>query len=387
MYRLHHTNILWCYFQFFGIGSSQKTSHQLLPAIWSTINIAILLTIIASIVWLYHKDIFYDDDAIGAITDIIQMAIPFLAHYTLIAESIRTDRKRLKIRSIFERFDRNTSKYLQLNVKRSVRVGVRRYFVKALLTQSLCLITEIRIMSSISANKEWSNHWYASFFTFNACRCGHFQFIYFVDLLKIRMNIISMELGELMNGRRQPHCVQNKLTVLKAEYGGLWLAAELVNESFGWSALTNVTANFICLSVNLYWNYAAIYFGSNPYWMESLLGSFPIILILIVVCYSCEQCICSASRQAGVYIGLYIISFFFQIQKVISAVHRIEQTKYKIDLRTVVNLICFVSISVRKFTSLNSSHRFINFLCKLPIKNSISVPRDFFTLTTIFLVG
>lgn len=92
----------------------------------------------------------------------------------------------------------------------------------------------------------------------------------------------------------------------------------------------------------------------------------------------------SASRR--VYWPIYNF-IFFQIQKVISAVHRIEQTKYKIDLRTLVNLICLLSISVRKFTSLNSLHRFINFLCKLPIKNSISVPRDFFTLTTIFLVG
>lgn len=77
--------------------------------------------------------------------------------------------------------------------------------------------------------------------------------------------------------------------MIRKNHGRMWLVSERMNGAFGWALLTTITANFVCLSVNLYWNYAALYFGSNRFWLESLLGSLPLTAEVVVLCYSCEE--------------------------------------------------------------------------------------------------
>lgn len=92
------------------------------------------------------------------------------------------------------------------------------------------------------------------------------------------------------------------LLAMRRCHADLWLAQRLTNEAFGWTALATVTANFVCLSVNLYWNYVALYFGSNPYWMESLLGSVPLVTSLWTLCWSCELVECVVGGLAVGYL-------------------------------------------------------------------------------------
>lgn len=296
MYRINYTNTTLIYFQLFAVCAfipRKSTIIERLLIGWCIINVLILSTISIVVVY-YYKYIFFDNDAIGAITDVMQLAAPFFAHYIIIMESLYTRSKRLHIWQILNKVDLSLTATLKINTTRIIRLGMKRFFIKALLTQLICIVTEVRIMAYIYPNLEWSRMWYAKFYTSNTCRSGHLFYIFFVDMVKIRMEIIGEALFNLNRlrflGGSSGKLQLRQLTVLKEAYTKLWNASQVVDVVFGWSVLINVTANFLCLSVNLYWNYAALYFGSNPYWMESLMGSAPLIFILAVLCYSCEDC-------------------------------------------------------------------------------------------------
>lgn len=306
MYHINYTNIIFFYFQIFAVCAFNPLKSILRDRLligWCIINFLIITTISILVVY-YYKYIFFDNDAIGALTDVMQLAAPFFAHYIIIMESLYTKSKRLHIWQIFNQVDFSLTAALKINTTKIVRLGMKRYLIKALLTQLICIGTEVRIMVYIYPNLEWSRLWYAKFYTFNACRSNHLFYIFFVDMVKIRMEIIGDALLNLNRlrflggssgdgGKLQ----LRQLAVLKDAYTKLWNASQLVDVVFGWSVLINVAANFVCLSVNLYWNYAALYFGSNPYWMESLMGSAPLIFILAVLCYSCEECQVKVNKQ------------------------------------------------------------------------------------------
>lgn len=296
MYHINYTNTILFYFQLFAVCAFAPQKSIIIERLligWCIINFLILATI-SSLVVYYYKYIFFDSDAIGALTDVMQLAAPFCAHYIIIIESLYTKSKRLHVWQLMNQVDYSLTATLKINTSKMVRLGMKRYFIKAMLTQVICIATEIRIMAYIYPNLEWSRLWYAKFFTFSACRSNHLFYIFFVDMVKIRMEIIGEALLNLNRlwfvGGNSGKLQLRQLAVLKEAYTKLWNASQIIDIVFGWSVLINVTANFVCLSVNLYWNYAAMYFGSNPYWLESLMGSAPLIFILAVLCYSCEEC-------------------------------------------------------------------------------------------------
>lgn len=238
--------------------------------------------------------VFFTQDAIGTITDVIQLACPFLAHFVVLAEAIRTKALRSGIwRQLHDIDGRLVS--LRRHPEQSARVARNSqlgYLRKVCAAHLICVATEVRIMSCIGANKMWSNLWQASIFTLVTIRSHHFYYIWFVDELKWRMNVHCAELERCGGGDglcERDHQLLRVLRVVRENHGQMWLVAERMNEVFGWTLLTTITANFVCLSVNLYWNYAALYFGSNRFWVESLLGSFPLAVEVVVLCYSCEQ--------------------------------------------------------------------------------------------------
>lgn len=291
----NYAEAIIAFFQVVGISQPLTKITPLFEYIligWAFVNMMIL-TVIGITVTYYSKHVFFDNDAIGALTDIIQLAAPFLAQYIIIIESMLTKRMRVTIWQTFAKIDGSLLS-IKMNINVLRKMGLKRYLIKAIATQLICMATEIRIMTYIGPNREWSYHWYASIYTFVVCRSQHLFYIFFIEMLKMRMECVNAELTNLnkirFNKKYSDNVKCKRLAILKNVHSSLWHCSVMINKSFGWSQLTNVTANFVCLSVNLYWNYAALYFGSNPFWKESLMGSLPLIIILVVLCYSCEEC-------------------------------------------------------------------------------------------------
>lgn len=301
MYKSSYTIAIIRFYRLIGLCPFLDTTKATrLHASICLLNIVIMIILSIGVTY-FAKYIFFISDAIGNLTDTMQVAAPFFAHFIILMEALLSRTKRQKLWQTFINIDQNLSTLLNINVDCMTKMAIRKYFRKALSTLLICAAIELRIMTYITNNKNWRANWYVSIYTKVVCRSFHLFYIFFVDMVKARMEIISAELYRFNEVNlcvlRAKNGIENRdhlrrLKVLRNAHGDLWYAINLMKKSFGWSQLANVVSNFLCSSINLYWNYAAIYyFGSNPYWRESLLATLPPFIILAVLCYSCDDCL------------------------------------------------------------------------------------------------
>lgn len=308
MFSIDYTQVIIGYFQAIGLSSapsSSATSNDRLLLIVIIFN-AVALIIASIIMYVYAPLIFYinDTDIIGSLTDIIQIAGIYAAHYVMLIESRFTNRMRKNIWKSYERIDRRLSVILKIDINSERKRAMRSYAWKALAIHGGCFAIEVRVMTYVTENEPWSRHWYLSIYTMIVCRSMHLFYMLFVDMLRLRMDIIANELKKLSGGMCGGGFTTNvdieqtiRLALLKETHNSLWMISEGMRKSFGWSELMNITANFVCSAINLYWNYTALYFGTNPWWRESLIASVPLFVILATLCHSSESCHSSVSAQ------------------------------------------------------------------------------------------
>lgn len=290
-------SIIMGYFKFFALCSHSKskiTEYFLL--VWGIIHILVIVGI-STVVIVYYEKVFYVNDGVGALTDFLQLAVPCFSHFIIIIESMSTKRMGVEIWCKFKEIE-NVLSTFNPNVNNQKKRAIRNYFIKIFTIQFICLFLEIFIMSNIGNNIEWSNHWFASIYSFVVTRSEHFFFILIVDMMRHTMNSINSELINIKSSHKFRHVTvfggdsrHKRLIVLKKCYNRLWEISCLVERCFGWSQFLNITSNFLCLTVNLYWNFMAIYFQSNPHWKESIMGTCPPLITLIVLLNSCEKCL------------------------------------------------------------------------------------------------
>lgn len=299
-------NYLVCvmfYFQFFGmfnLSIHRDPGRERLLFYWTWIHLAGLATLTFIIIHFAGK-IFFIVDTLGTVADVIQVAAPLLTHYIIIVESLCTRRIRLKI---LDRMAEVDKLYPSLIIARAKQIQIRRYFNKLVVTQALCIFFELCIMHGISGNELWTRHWYVSIYVFNICRSQHLFYVYYVDLVKCRLDVVA---GELKNVGSLLHsddvCVSTvklygQIKQAKKAYSSIWEMVQFIEMAFGWSMFSNIISNFICLTVNLYWNYASLlYIKSNIFWKESVMCSFPLIITFYVLFSSCDSCIQTVSLR------------------------------------------------------------------------------------------
>lgn len=80
------------------------------------------------------------------------------------------------------------------------------------------------------------------------------------------------------------------LKQLKELYSLTWELSELINTRMSRTILATITANFIELTINLYWVYA--YLHVRTLVLESWYYPIPRLTLLITLFYSCENCWC-----------------------------------------------------------------------------------------------
>lgn len=294
-------SIIMGYFKFCALCCYSKSKIiECCLMIWGIIHI-VTLTAISVVVFLNYKSVFYVNDAVGAMTDILQWAVPVFSHFAIIIEAMSNRSLGIDIWRKFKEIETTLSTFNPTIYQHKLR-AIRNCFVKILLAQSVCLFFEIYIISTVKNNREWLNHWYASLYSFVATRSEHFFFILTVDEMKHVMNLISLELKNVRNSHKFKHLTvfkgdsrHRRLVTLKKCYSRLWEISCIVEKYFGWSQFLNISTNFLCLTVNLYWNFVAIYFQSNPYWQQSLMGTCPPLITLFILLNSCEKCITEVS--------------------------------------------------------------------------------------------
>lgn len=297
--------ILMGYFKFCALccySRSKMVENCLI--IWGITHIVVLIGL-SIVVIIYYESVFYIDDGVGAITDISQWAVPVFTHFVIITQSIANKSLGVELWHKFKEIETFLSKF-NPNIYQQRHRATQNYFIKMFITQVTCFSLEIFIIARIENNVEFRNHWYASLFSFAITRTEHFFFVLMVDLMRHIMNMINSELIHIRNNHKFRYLIifkgdsrHKRLIVLKKCYNRLWEISYLVEKYFGWSQFLNVTANFLCLTVNLYWNFVAIYFQTNPYWKESIMGTCPPLITIVMVLNSCEKCLKVVSSNSN----------------------------------------------------------------------------------------
>ena len=285
-------------FQFLGICAFSTGRKKFVTAclvVWSVLHLLIIVTISIAVFW-YRPVFFYDTDRTRFISDILQFLLPHSVQVIIIIESISTRKYRKEILKIFLQIDKILDQ-MKTNIKAQRSLALRNYWKKVVLVIFPCFILEVKIIYNISNLTHWLHLRYALFFNAYICRMHLYFFIFFIDMIQTRMTVVSIELKNLSQYRfRRDSSLLLRLDLLKHIYSELWLVSKLMDRSFGWSQLFNILAHFICLTINLYLNYVALYFGTNPFWRESLLATIPFIAYFLIICHSCEYCIQVVSK-------------------------------------------------------------------------------------------
>lgn len=319
---MNYTKVIVGYFQLVGV-CPYLTDVNLFVQDFLVVLSALHIFLLSSISYLvFHNReiIFFANDAIGYITDVGQLVFLYFSHFVIIFEALHTKSKRRQMWRTLCRVDRRLLQIGRGSTAEHFRRSNHRYLRKAVGTYFFILSVEIFIMSSIIDTGDWLMHWITSIYSYVICRSGLLFYIFLIDRLRARMEVIGNEL-DAMNGRwysgwggggdgvvggdqRKQLVVQ-----LKGAYNDLWFVCEMLNASFGWSQMTNVLAYFMKSSVSMYWNYASFYFGTSSYLLETLLETVPAMVMLFVLCYSCDGCLRAVSnvKKKKYYLVLIII--------------------------------------------------------------------------------
>lgn len=264
-----------------------QSRFEPLLVLLSFINVGMLTTITYFVAY-YKDNVFYDSNTIILITQAIQIGAPFFAHYVIIFEALHSRSKRYIIWQSFKKIDISLATFPPPDQAELYTNSIHRFLKKFISVQLVCLFFDGYVMISVYKISDWSYHLYATFYTYIVCRSVHLFYAWLVDLVSFRMEAIGEELQRLHWLR--PKEQLKRLTLLKAAYLDLWHITNLMDDSFGWSELTNVGYNFICSAVNLYWNFMSFYYGTNIYATETLFSTVPPFVATAVMCYSCDAC-------------------------------------------------------------------------------------------------
>lgn len=266
---------------------AKQSKFETILVLWSFLNFGFLTAI--TYLSVYFKDEFFTDaNIIILITQVIQIAAPVFSHYVIILEALYSRSKRYNIWQSFNKIDESLATFPPPYHRRLYATSIHRFLRKAISVQVLCLFFDVHVIISVYQIHDWSYHLYATTYSYIVCRSVHLFYILLVDLVSFRMEIIGEELQRLhwLDSDEQ----LKRLTLLQAVYFELWHIVNLMDDSFGWSELTNVGANFICSSVNLYWNFMSFYYGTNQYVTETFFSTLPPFVTTAVICYSCDAC-------------------------------------------------------------------------------------------------
>lgn len=188
----------------------------------------------------------------------------------------------------------------------------KKYFFKLtiILLISKGLLIFFLIFLSVGTRKSAFLYWLHTTFSIVVVNTRCIQNIFFVDLLRERLEYLNHRLQELShcnssknsklilyvesynaNQRNAIHDEYNEVLALKQIYGMIWSACNLMNECFGWSILAIVTRSFINFTSHGYWLFLGLEgIIDSPYIVDSSTMLLLTVFLLSIQCLSCYNC-------------------------------------------------------------------------------------------------
>ena len=245
----------------------------------------------------YAPNIFDTLNAIGLFVDIIQILAPILAHLIICIEAAHHCST---YRLLWNRLEKvfHIVQQLQGPQTKSLRALYFRCGMKCLFFALFPLILELRILWGISDNY-WVYSRLAAKFSFIGCRLSYLQLSVHLQIIKWLLQQLEEETRNISNDSRSQlksltwemhrgDALRRIHLVQQATSGVMELTGDL-NTCYQWSLTANLTNNFLSITIAYYWNYRSLYFNNLKYQLESMLVSWPLVILLCFVMYSCED--------------------------------------------------------------------------------------------------
>lgn len=160
---------------------------------WTVLHALVILAISVAVA-LRPSYVFFDNDPIGALTDVIQLVGPFFAHLVVLFEAVRTRHRRRRLRRHLLAADGALRRGAGVRVADSNRRGMLGFVGRAAGVHGVCVATEVHIIAAIGENAVWLHLWSVMLFTMIAVRSQHLLFVWHVDEVRWRLAVCAEQL-------------------------------------------------------------------------------------------------------------------------------------------------------------------------------------------------
>lgn len=145
---------------------------------------------------------------------------------------------------------------------------------KLLLLFLVPLIIEVRILWGIADNY-WVYSRLAAQFAFIGCRLSYLQLCLHLELINWLLRSLANEMQRLSNDSRSQlksveweiysQVAYRRLQLVRQATRDVVELTSHLNECYRWSLVTNLTNNFLSITIAFYWNFRSLYFNNLKY--------------------------------------------------------------------------------------------------------------------------
>uniref|UniRef100_A0A3F2ZDF4 Gustatory receptor n=1 Tax=Lutzomyia longipalpis TaxID=7200 RepID=A0A3F2ZDF4_LUTLO len=290
------------FFQILALFHAKTTSRE--TRIFLTIFYTILAIFTLTIALVYKEMIFDVRTTLGAILDIIQLALPIATELIALTESFR---KRPILGRIWQKFS-EIQEHLEAIPGYSGDIFAkihRRFLIKFLLFNGGATFIEIFILIRLREDYPWLRHRSAAFLPSLFSRSLIFLYILHVDILGGLSKQITEILQEISKGQKILPEDRKTIKICWKIHRELWLCETFLRKVFALSILGIIASYSILLTVDFYWNFKAFFRASTNYVLESSLCSTPFLLTLLPLVFTGEAC---KKRQKRIFVEILAIA-------------------------------------------------------------------------------
>lgn len=266
-------------FMVFGLWTSFKNAKcKLALRLNSVFSIAIVIFLYTSAIYL---------NAFFAYTTIAHTVANYLyllivsTHLIVIVESIIKSKHQSRLIQKFTLIDRLFQEKLKIFIL--YKNAKRQIFIRNLILIAIFASMKGFLNLYIHFNHGAYNFMWIELYSVWVLYLRHIQVLFFIGLMKTRLNLINDELENIKKGE-----MCDRLLHLKQIYSELYEICQLIDMAFGWSLLATITQNFVDITSNCYWEYTEQ--TDTKYKIIGFILLAPHVIMLTVLCSCCSSC-------------------------------------------------------------------------------------------------
>lgn len=190
----------------------------------------------------------------------------------------------------------------------------REIFIRNFIVISIFILVKGGMSAFLHHHNQLIISWYPALYSIWIMSLRSIQVVFFVHLLRGRLELVYHELNLIRNVRHAStnvdhyttQIIYTRIKILKKIYGELFEICELINKTFGWSLLVILTQCFVDFTFNCYWLFLCLdlyeddFGNSTSLICVSLL--LPIVLLSSILTFYCSSC----SKKVRKFFHTYI---------------------------------------------------------------------------------